>query len=108
MILPLGLRRSPLTGGVAFLLLASLAAPVQAAPPSLAQEAGSGQVTAADLAVGPLRIGTKEAAPFSFRGPDGEWAGVSIDLWRLVAADLGLEYEFREACLLYTSPSPRD
>lgn len=47
----------------------------------------------------PLVVGTKPAAPFSLRGDDGEWRGVSIDLWRAIAADLGLEYELREASL---------
>lgn len=48
---------------------------------------------------GPLVIGTKQAAPFSFREDDGPWQGMSIDLWRSIAADLGLEFEFREAPL---------
>lgn len=46
-----------------------------------------------------LRIGTKEAAPFSFKGEDGEWRGLSIDLWRDVAGDLELDYTFVEAPL---------
>ena len=27
---------------------------------------------------------------------DGTWSGISIDLWRAVAADLNLDYEIRE------------
>lgn len=46
-----------------------------------------------------LVIGTKEAAPFSFRGEDGTWQGMSIDLWRSIATDLDLEFEFKEATL---------
>lgn len=41
-------------------------------------------------------VGTKEAPPFSMKGQDGQWYGISIDLWRQVAANLELDYEFRE------------
>ncbi len=44
-----------------------------------------------------LVVGTKEAPPFAMKGANGEWSGVSIDLWRRVAADLGLQYRFAEA-----------
>ncbi len=43
-----------------------------------------------------LIVGTKQAIPFAFKGPDGRWTGISIDLWRAIAADEGWEYEFRE------------
>jgi ABC-type amino acid transport substrate-binding protein len=46
-----------------------------------------------------LTVGTKEAPPFSFRGPDGAWRGVSIELWDEIAAELGIEYELREVTL---------
>ncbi len=46
-----------------------------------------------------LIVGTKEAAPFSFKGDDGSWQGMSIDLWRSIATELNLEFEFREAPL---------
>ena len=42
-----------------------------------------------------LVVGTKEAPPFAFKLPDGEWTGISIDLWRKVADDLNLDYEIR-------------
>ena len=42
-------------------------------------------------------IGTKIAPPFVMREPDGSWTGLSVDLWRDVAAQLGFRYEFREA-----------
>lgn len=44
----------------------------------------------------PLLVGTKETAPFSFKNEQGDWTGISIELWRKIAEDLGLEYEFRE------------
>lgn len=47
----------------------------------------------------PLIVGTKQAAPFSYRTEDGKWRGISIELWRGIAEDLDLEYEFEEAPL---------
>ena len=41
-------------------------------------------------------VGTKEAPPFVIKEPDGTWTGLSIDLWRDIAGQLGLSYEFHE------------
>ena len=46
-----------------------------------------------------LIVGTKEAAPFSFKDSDGRWRGISIDLWRSIAEDLNVDYEFQEVDL---------
>ena len=62
-----------------FWLLGALPLPLAAAPPARA-----------------LIVGTKVAPPFVMREPDGTWTGLSVDLWRDVAAQLGLHYEFRE------------
>ncbi len=43
-----------------------------------------------------LIIGTKDAPPFSMKGPDGKWTGISIDLWQDIAAKLNLNYRFEE------------
>ncbi len=43
-----------------------------------------------------LVVGTREAPPFAMKTPDGEWNGLSIELWRNVADELGVEYELRE------------
>ena len=43
-----------------------------------------------------LTVGTKEAPPFSMKDNDGIWTGISIDLWRQIATELNLTYEFRE------------
>ena len=43
-----------------------------------------------------LVVGTKEAPPFAFKGEDGSWEGVSIELWRQIADELKLDYVFRE------------
>ena len=42
-----------------------------------------------------LIVGTKEAAPFAMRHSDPSWSGISIELWRRIAEDLGLAYELR-------------
>ncbi|WP_339911077.1 transporter substrate-binding domain-containing protein [Symmachiella dynata] len=44
----------------------------------------------------PLIVATKESPPFSFRDTDGQWTGISVELWRHMADELGLKYEFRE------------
>lgn len=43
-----------------------------------------------------LIVGTREAPPFAMKSPDGQWIGLSMDLWRQVAERLGLDYELRE------------
>jgi ABC-type amino acid transport substrate-binding protein len=46
-----------------------------------------------------LRVGTKLAAPFSYRDDDGRWTGISVELWREVAGELGVRFEFEERTL---------
>lgn len=43
-----------------------------------------------------LVIGTKVAAPFAMKTDDGQWTGISIDLWKRIADQLGLKYQFVE------------
>jgi len=43
-----------------------------------------------------LVVGTKVAPPFVMKAADGTWTGISIELWREVAAELGVRYELRE------------
>ena len=43
-----------------------------------------------------LVIGTKEAPPFAMKDAQGNWSGISIDLWRRVADGLHLRYRFAE------------
>ena len=45
---------------------------------------------------GKLVVGIMDMPPFLIKAGDGHWEGLSIDLWRAVARDLGIEYEFRE------------
>ncbi|MDY6855048.1 MAG: transporter substrate-binding domain-containing protein [Thermodesulfobacteriota bacterium] len=46
-----------------------------------------------------LIVGTKEALPFAIKTMNGDWEGISIDLWRQIADELELRYEFKEADL---------
>lgn len=43
-----------------------------------------------------LVVGTRVAPPFSMKGEDGAWEGISIDLWRHVAERLHLKYRIVE------------
>ncbi len=55
-----------------------------------------------------LIIGTKEAPPFAMKTPDGDWEGISIDLWRRIADQLGLQYRFQEKTLQDLLSGTRD
>ncbi|MEI7839421.1 MAG: transporter substrate-binding domain-containing protein [Methylococcaceae bacterium] len=43
-----------------------------------------------------LTIGIKQIAPFVIKSPEGTFSGISIDLWRELAIDMNLNYEFVE------------
>lgn len=43
-----------------------------------------------------LIVGTRHAPPFSMKDSNGEWIGIGIGLWRVIADDLKLSFEFRE------------
>jgi ABC-type amino acid transport substrate-binding protein len=78
------IRRSLAATG-ALLLAAALssAAPVSV-PPSPDRE---------------LVVGVYEAPPWAMKGQDGEWSGLTVDLWKALAADLKLPYRFVEGSL---------
>lgn len=81
---------------LALALLGGLALP---AVPATAQEPAAALPVAAGEPV-ELVVGTKEAPPFAMRDPEtGRWSGLSIELWRGVAADLGVAYELVETDL---------
>ena len=54
-----------------------------------------GQVPS-DRAQRELVIGTRVAPPFAMKCADGEWEGISIDLWRHLAERIGLRYRLEE------------
>jgi polar amino acid transport system substrate-binding protein len=43
-----------------------------------------------------LVVGLMQSPPFCIRGEDGSWSGISVELWHWIAADLGIDTEFRE------------
>jgi ABC-type amino acid transport substrate-binding protein len=47
----------------------------------------------------PLQVGTKIAPPFSMKDKEGQWEGISIELWDLIAKRLHLKYQFHEHTL---------
>jgi polar amino acid transport system substrate-binding protein len=79
-------QRSVLAALPAALLLVSI---VRSMPDAAAQEEAP---IARELVVG-----TKEAPPFAIKGENGEWSGISIELWRKVADQLKLRYRFVDA-----------
>lgn len=46
-----------------------------------------------------LTVGTKQAVPFVIKGPDGRWAGISVELLEQVMRELGWRYQWREGSL---------
>lgn len=47
----------------------------------------------------PLIVATKPAPPFVMKDPNGEWTGLSLELWERVADRLEIDYELREATI---------
>ena len=48
---------------------------------------------------GRLRVGVMNEPPFAMKTIEGQWEGLSIELWYMIAKDLKVEYELQE----YTS-----
>lgn len=44
-------------------------------------------------------VGVAPGPPFNIHGPDGLWTGISIELWRQIANELHIDFEFRETNL---------
>ena len=43
-----------------------------------------------------LIVGIYSAPPFNIRQPDGSWTGIAVDLWKEIASDLNVDFEFKE------------
>lgn len=50
---------------------------------------------AAESSAPVLRVGISEVPPFVIQEPDGSWRGISIDLWKQVAAQAGYRFELQ-------------
>lgn len=73
------------------LLLCLLSSP---GPALVAAPAPPPPAAAASAAVHkPLRVAVNEVPPFVIRAADGSWQGISVDLWREIAAALGVEFQ---------------
>jgi polar amino acid transport system substrate-binding protein len=44
-------------------------------------------------------VGIAPGPPFNIQDPDGTWTGISVELWREIANDLGIDFEFHETNL---------
>ena len=40
---------------------------------------------------GKLAVGTKHSPPFAFKNPDGQWTGISIEMWKHLTDELNLK-----------------
>ncbi|MGX7873831.1 transporter substrate-binding domain-containing protein [Mesorhizobium sp. ORM6] len=62
--------------------------------------AGTGAIAQTDpsspLSSKEIAVGIKAAPPFAFKLQDGTWSGLSIDLWRKIAARLNLRFRYVE------------
>lgn len=77
---------------LALLLLLTL---VAWSPPTMAMEPASD--VAASRADGThLVVGAKSSPPLAFKGADGTWTGLAIEMWRKVAEQLGYTTEIKE------------
>jgi len=43
-----------------------------------------------------LRVGIHDKPPFAMKGDSGEWEGIGVTLWKQVAAQTGLKFQFVE------------
>jgi polar amino acid transport system substrate-binding protein len=58
--------------------------------------AAAGPARAADELPGrAMVVGTKPSPPFVVKQADGTWGGIAIELWKLVAADMGVRVTIR-------------
>ncbi len=56
-------------------------------------------VSTAQAQEGELKVGTKVAPPFVIKQQDQALEGISVELWRRIADDAGLDYRFQETAL---------
>lgn len=43
-----------------------------------------------------LIVGTKIAPPFAMKDKNGQWEGISIELWHAIAKELNIDYQWKE------------
>jgi polar amino acid transport system substrate-binding protein len=52
-----------------------------------------------------LIVGIRHIPPFTIKGEDDTWSGVSVGLWKSIAENLSFEYQFRECPKVSALPS---
>ncbi len=86
-------------GLLGFLVLCTaLSLPAETTP--AAQEKDQGKKIASVLPYPlhlnqPLIVGVCETPPFAFRDANGEWTGVTIDLWEAIAKKINAKYSYK-------------
>jgi len=53
-------------------------------------------LSSADVAANSLVVGVKHAPPFVIKGENGQWSGITIELWRRIAEEQGFNFQLRE------------
>jgi ABC-type amino acid transport substrate-binding protein len=72
---------------------------------------GTSSISAAETRDGvhqPLIVAVADSPPFAIKTADGTWSGLSVELWREIAAQLELRWEPREVELLQVDDLLRD
>ena len=46
--------------------------------------------------IGKLRVGVFDIPPYAMQSANGKWEGLSIEVWQIIAGELGAVYEFKE------------
>ncbi|MFO0723607.1 MAG: transporter substrate-binding domain-containing protein [Myxococcota bacterium] len=77
-----------------FITALALSAAISALP--RAKVSHDEALPAAAAAPAPLVVGTHRVPPFVIANPDGSFSGISIDLWKRVADELGVAYTIKE------------
>ena len=54
---------------------------------------------AQEVTVKKLIVGTRHSPPFAIHDEEGNWRGITVELWRHIAEELNLDYEFQECDL---------
>ena len=89
--------RRTLPGALCAALLCSLALFLKGAEPQ--EERLPPSLPAAPIPKQRLIVGVAVGPPFNMKKADGSWTGISVELWRQIAKELGVDFEFRETNL---------
>lgn len=78
-------------------ILGSRAADAQTAAPAIAPLPPPLEAVELEAEAGRLVVGIAEMPPYAIALDDGAWSGIAVDLWRMTAEELDLDYEFAPA-----------